>query len=83
VVERDVGNDWLGPFVITARWIGTRRNELLRLERRQLDLETGKITLDVGSTKIAKGGLPTCHQQLSRPSASGTRRPRPWSEIEA
>ena len=32
--ERDVENEWLVPFVITARWIGARRNELLHLERR-------------------------------------------------
>src|SRR5262249_29471892 len=37
---RDVGNDWLVPFVIVARWTGARRDELLTLERRQLDLET-------------------------------------------
>jgi len=54
-IERDVGNDWLVPFVITARWIGTRRNELLHLERRQLDLESGKITLDPGTTKNRQG----------------------------
>jgi integrase len=57
VAERDVGNDWLIPFVITARWIGTRRNELLRLERRQLDLAAGKVTLDVGSTKNREGRI--------------------------
>jgi integrase len=51
VIEREVGNDWLVPFVITARWIGTRRNELLHLERRQLDLELGKITFDPITTK--------------------------------
>jgi hypothetical protein len=28
---RDVGNDWLLPFVVLARWTGMRRNELLRL----------------------------------------------------
>jgi integrase len=31
--------------------IGTRRNELLHLERRQLDLEHGKITFDPSTTK--------------------------------
>lgn len=54
-IERDVGNDWLVPFVITVRWIGTRRNELLHLERRQLDLEAGKIALEPGSTKTGEG----------------------------
>jgi integrase len=54
-IERDVENDWLVPFLITARWIGTRRNELLYLERRQLDLEAGKITLEPGSTKNGEG----------------------------
>jgi integrase len=54
-IERDVGNDWLVPFVIVARWIGTRRNELVNLERRQVDLEVGKITLDPGSTKNGEG----------------------------
>jgi integrase len=57
VIERDVGNDWLVPFVVTARWIGTRRNELLHLERRQLDLEVGKITLDPGTTKNRQGRI--------------------------
>ena len=52
---RDVGNDWLVPFVILARWVGTRRNELLALERRQLDLDAGKITLDPGTTKNDEG----------------------------
>jgi integrase len=41
--SRDLGNEWLVPFVVTAYWTGARRNELLRLERRQRDLEAGKI----------------------------------------
>jgi integrase len=53
--SRDVGNDWLVPFVITAYWTGARRNELLRLERRQLDLDAGKIVLPPGSTKNKEG----------------------------
>jgi integrase len=52
---RDVGNDWLVPFVIGVRWTGTRRDELLTLERRQLDLDTGKVTLDPGTTKNGEG----------------------------
>lgn len=48
---RDVGNDWLRPFVVAARWIGARRDELLALERRQMDLDTGKIVLEAGATK--------------------------------
>jgi integrase len=51
----NVGNDWLVPFVIVARWTGARRDELLNLERRSLDLEAGKITLDPGSTKNGEG----------------------------
>jgi integrase len=53
--SRDVGNEWLIPFLVTAYWTGARRNELLRLERRQLDLEAGKITLPPGSTKNKRG----------------------------
>jgi len=52
---RDVGNQWIIPFVVVARWVGARRNELLRLERRQLDLSIGKISLDAGSTKNGDG----------------------------
>ena len=53
--SRDLGNDWLVPFVITAYWTGARRNELLLLERRQLDLDSGKIVLPPGSTKNKEG----------------------------
>jgi integrase len=56
-MERNVGNDWLLPYVITARWTGARRNELLNLERRSLDVAVGKITLDVGSTKNKDGRI--------------------------
>jgi integrase len=52
---RDVGNDWLLPFTIVKRWIGTRRDELLHAERRLLDLDAGKITLDPGTTKNGEG----------------------------
>jgi integrase len=52
---RDIGNGWLVPFVIVARWVGARRDELLTLERRQVDLEAGKVTLDPGSTKNGDG----------------------------
>jgi integrase len=52
---RSAGNEWLVPFLITARWIGARRDELLGLERRQLDLDAGKITLDPGTTKNDEG----------------------------
>lgn len=52
---RDVGNDWLVPFVTVARWVGARRDELLGLERRQVDLDAGKVTLDPGTTKNGEG----------------------------
>jgi integrase len=48
---RDVGNDWLLPFVVLARWTGMRRNELLRLEWRSVDLKTGAVTLAPFTTK--------------------------------
>lgn len=38
-----------------AHWIGWRRGELLGLEWRQLDLETGEVRLDPGSTKNGDG----------------------------
>jgi integrase len=53
--SRDPGNDWLIPFVIADYWTGARRNELLRLERRQLALEAAKISLPPGSTKNKEG----------------------------
>ncbi len=52
---RKVGNDWLVPFTIVNRWIGTRRDELLHAERRQLDLEAGKITLIPALRRTARG----------------------------
>ena len=58
---RNVGNDWLIPYTITIRWIGTRRGEVLRSERRQLDLYldgdpgNGTLTLDPGTTKNGEG----------------------------
>jgi len=62
---RQIGNDWLIPYVILIRWIGTRRGEVLRLERRQVNLDagpdpetgedTGTITLDPGTTKNDEG----------------------------
>jgi integrase len=48
---RDVGNNWLIPFVVIARWTGMRRNELLRLEWRSVDLKTGALTLAPFTTK--------------------------------
>jgi integrase len=53
--SRDVGNGWLAPFVEGARRTGARRDELLQLERRNLDLDAGKITLDPGTTKNDDG----------------------------
>jgi len=50
-----VGNDWLVPFAIVARWSGARRDELLTLERRQIELDTGKVSLDPGTTKNGEG----------------------------
>lgn len=38
-----------------AHWVGWRRGELLGLEWRQIDLETGEIRLDPGSTKNGDG----------------------------
>jgi integrase len=48
---RDVGNEWLLPFVLIARWTGMRRNELLHLEWRHVDLKAGSITLAAFTTK--------------------------------
>jgi integrase len=52
---RNIGNDWLVPFVIMVRWTGPRRDELLDADRRQLDLDAGTITLDPGTTKNGEG----------------------------
>jgi hypothetical protein len=62
---RQIGNDWLIPYVILIRWIGTRRGEVLCLERRQLNLDAGPdpdtgedigtLTLDPGTTKNGEG----------------------------
>lgn len=38
-----------------AHWVGWRRGELLGLEWRQVDLETGEIRLDPGTTKNGDG----------------------------
>lgn len=53
----NIGNQWLVPYVIAVRWVGTRRNEFLRIERRQVDLRNGKVTLDVGTTKNGDGRI--------------------------
>ena len=62
---RQVGNDWLIPYVILVGWIGARRGELLPLERRQLNLDagadpdtgadTGTITRDPETTRNGEG----------------------------
>jgi integrase len=65
---RDVGNDWLPVFITVVRWTGMRRDELLDLERRSLDLDAGKITLDPGTTKTKEGRViylpPEAHAAL-------------------
>ena len=51
--ERVLGElpSYLRPLATVGYWMGWRKGELLGLERRQVDLDTGKITLDPGTTK--------------------------------
>jgi integrase len=48
---------YLRPLVTVAFWMGWRKGELLRLERRQVDLTTGRIVLDPGTTKNREGRI--------------------------
>lgn len=47
--------DHLKPLATLACWIGWRKGELLGLEWRQVDLETGEVRLDPGTTKNGDG----------------------------
>jgi integrase len=47
--------DYLRPLVTVGFWTGWRKSELLRLERRQMDLESGTLRLDPGTTKNKQG----------------------------
>jgi integrase len=71
---RDVGNDWLVPFVVSARWTGARRDELLNLERRQVSLESGKVTLDPGRRRRTRAGSSFFRPKPSPPFSYGTKR---------
>lgn len=52
---KELPDDFIRPLVTVAYWIGFRRGELLKLEWRQVDLETGAVRLDIGSTKNGDG----------------------------
>ena len=43
--------DYLRPLLVTEYWTGLRANELLKLEWRHVDLESGRIELDRQMTK--------------------------------
>ncbi len=45
----------LRPLVTVAYWTGWRKNELLSLEWRRVDLTTGEMRLDPGTTKNKQG----------------------------
>ena len=45
----------LRPLATVGYWMGWRRNELMKLEWRQVNLETGEVRLDAGTTKNRKG----------------------------
>jgi integrase len=47
--------DYLHPVVTLAYWMGWRIGEVLSLQWRQLDLKTGEIRLDPGTTKNKDG----------------------------
>jgi integrase len=47
--------DYLQPLATVAYWTGWRKGELLRLERRQIDLDAGTLRLDPGTTKNKEG----------------------------
>ena len=49
--------DHLRPLATVGYWLGWRKGELLGLERRQVDLETGAVRLDPGTTKNNEGRL--------------------------
>ena len=49
--------DYLQPLATVAYWTGWRRTELLTLEWRQVDLDTGTVRLDPGTTKNKQGRL--------------------------
>src|SRR5205823_4732448 len=46
---------YLKPLATVAYWTGWRKGELLRLERRQVDLDAGTLRLDPGTTKNKEG----------------------------
>jgi integrase len=48
-------NAFLPVYLTLAFWVGWRRNELLDLEWRRVDLERGTISLDPGTTKNKEG----------------------------
>jgi integrase len=47
--------EYLRPMVTVAYWTGWRRNELLNLEWRHVDLDAGTLRLDPGTTKNKQG----------------------------
>jgi integrase len=49
--------EYLRPLATVAYWTGWRKGELLRLERRQIDLVAGTLRLDPGTTKNREGRL--------------------------
>jgi len=54
---RDALPAHLKPVVTIAYWTGWRKGELLGLTWRQVDLETGAVRLDPGTTKNREGRL--------------------------
>jgi len=74
-VRRRLNPDLQAAVAIAYRF-GWRVQEILGLERRQLDLEAGTLRLDPGTTKNDEAGWST-----SRPSSSGSWASS-WSESE-
>jgi integrase len=53
----ELPDDFIRPLAIVACWIGFRRDELLKLEWRQVDFDRKTVRLGVGSTKNKEGRL--------------------------
>ena len=62
---------------------GWRLREVLKLQRRQLDLQAGTLTLDVGTTKNKEGRVAFLTPELKTRLAAQVERVKAWSASSA
>jgi integrase len=66
----------LQPPAMVGYWMGWRRSEVLNLQWRQVNLDTGEVRLDPAARRIMTGRVAYLPEEALAVFASGARAPR-------